>query len=97
MYRDVVSGKVQQVRGRMREAKGALTDSNQDRFYGRRDQLVGMLQEKYGYTRIQAVDFLNEFVSEAILAETETEEETISAERAHSQSWMDRSRARGCW
>lgn len=74
-YRDVVSGKVQQARGRLQEAKGALTDSNSDRFQGRRDQLIGIVQEKYGYTRIQAADFINDFVNEAMTAQQQAQEQ----------------------
>lgn len=33
---------------------GKLTDSDLDRIAGKRDQLAGALQEKYGYTRAKA-------------------------------------------
>jgi uncharacterized protein YjbJ (UPF0337 family) len=80
MYTDVIGAKVKQVQGRLQESWGALTDNNSDRFYGRRDQLIGMLQEKYGYSRIQATDFLNDFVNEAV----STEERAASALRNDS-------------
>lgn len=88
-YTDVISGKVKQVQGRLQEAKGALTDNNADRFYGRRDQLIGMLQEKYGYTRIQATDFLNEFVNEAVQTE-EREEAAAEADSAENSKRKSR-------
>lgn len=73
-YGDVISGKVQQMRGRLQESWGALTDSDADRFRGRRDQLIGMLQEKYGLTRVQALDFLNDFVKDAVAQQADDEE-----------------------
>lgn len=74
-YSDVMESKLRQVRGRLQESWGALTNSETDRFYGRRDQLVGMLQEKYGYTRAQAVEYLGSFIEDA-LADDESSSES---------------------
>jgi len=38
----------------MKEQWGKLTDSDWDVIAGKRDQLLGKLQERYGYTREQA-------------------------------------------
>ena len=40
-----------QFKGRLREAFGALTDDEAERLKGRRDQLIGTLQEKTGQAR----------------------------------------------
>ena len=48
---DEISGRWGQMKGRAREQWGELTDSDLDRIGGRKDQLVGLLQEKYGYLR----------------------------------------------
>jgi uncharacterized protein YjbJ (UPF0337 family) len=51
---DIFEAKWKQFRGQVRERWGELTDDELDRAKGRRDQLVGLLQEKYGYTREEA-------------------------------------------
>lgn len=38
-------------KGRLKEAWGGLTDDDLDRLEGRRDQLIGYLQEKSGRSR----------------------------------------------
>lgn len=65
-YSDIVDGKLRRLRGRLREQWGALTDNSADRLQGRGDQLIGLLQEKYGYTRLQAVEYLEAFVDEML-------------------------------
>ena len=50
MSNDVLEGRW----GSTKESWGKLTDSDLDRIWGRRDQLAGALQEKYGYTRAKA-------------------------------------------
>mgnify|MGYP001164570462 CR=1 FL=1 len=54
MNNDIVEGRWKQMRGSAKEWWGKLTDSDLDRIAGKRDQLVGALQEKYGYTREKA-------------------------------------------
>jgi uncharacterized protein YjbJ (UPF0337 family) len=44
-------GNWNQFKGRLREAWGSLTDDDIDRYKGRRDQLVGYVQEKTGEAR----------------------------------------------
>jgi uncharacterized protein YjbJ (UPF0337 family) len=54
MNRDVFEGKWKQFRGRVKEWWGDITDDELDRVEGRSDRMVGLLQEKYGYTRAEA-------------------------------------------
>jgi len=56
MNNDILEGRWKQMRGSTKEWWGKLTDSDLDRIAGKRDQLVGALQEKYGYTRERAVE-----------------------------------------
>ncbi len=42
------------MKGRMKERWGKLSDSDWDQIAGRRDQLLGKIQERYGYNREQA-------------------------------------------
>jgi uncharacterized protein YjbJ (UPF0337 family) len=51
---DRVTGNWKQVRGKVKEKWGQLTDSDLDMINGRRDQLEGKLQERYGYAKDQA-------------------------------------------
>jgi uncharacterized protein YjbJ (UPF0337 family) len=51
MHADIVEGKWKQMRGDLRSWWGKLTDNDLERIGGKKDRLLGMLQEKYGYTR----------------------------------------------
>ena len=48
---DHVAGRWQQLRGKTREQWGKLTDDDIDVIAGQREQLVGLLQQRYGTTR----------------------------------------------
>jgi uncharacterized protein YjbJ (UPF0337 family) len=54
MNRDVLEGKWKEMRGRVKEMWGKLTDDDLDRINGKTEQLLGVLQEKYGYAREKA-------------------------------------------
>jgi uncharacterized protein YjbJ (UPF0337 family) len=56
MNKDILEGKWKQIRGEAKAWWGKLTDNDLDRAAGKFDVLVGLLQEKYGYTRQQAAD-----------------------------------------
>jgi len=51
---DQVAGNWKQLRGGIREQWGKLTDDDLDVIAGQRDQLVGKLQERYGWAREEA-------------------------------------------
>jgi uncharacterized protein YjbJ (UPF0337 family) len=48
---DIVEGNWRQLKGTVREQWGKLTDSDLEQIGGRKDQLVGRIQERYGITR----------------------------------------------
>jgi len=48
-----VEGNWKQIKGRVREQWGRLTDDDLDVIAGRQDQLEGKIQERYGYARDQ--------------------------------------------
>jgi uncharacterized protein YjbJ (UPF0337 family) len=56
MNKDILEGQWKQIRGEAKAWWGKLTDNDLDRAAGKFDVLVGLLQEKYGYTRQQAAD-----------------------------------------
>jgi uncharacterized protein YjbJ (UPF0337 family) len=49
-----VEGDWKQMKGRVKERWGKLTDDDLTAIAGRRDQLEGMIQERYGYARERA-------------------------------------------
>jgi uncharacterized protein YjbJ (UPF0337 family) len=54
MNEDTFEGKWKQMKGSVREWWGKLTDDDVERVGGKKDRLVGVLQERYGYTRERA-------------------------------------------
>ncbi|MBI5129433.1 MAG: CsbD family protein [Rhodopseudomonas palustris] len=48
---DRVEGNWKQFKGTVKEKWGELTDDDLDKIAGRRDQLEGKLQERYGYAK----------------------------------------------
>jgi uncharacterized protein YjbJ (UPF0337 family) len=59
---DQVEGNWKQVKGKIIEHWGKFTDDELDVFHGKREQLVGKLQEKYGINREKAEEELDEFL-----------------------------------
>ncbi len=51
MNEDILRGKWKQLRGQLRAWWGKLTDNDVEEIGGRWENLVGLLQERYGYTR----------------------------------------------
>ncbi len=64
MTEDILKGQWKQIRGKVQEEWGELTDDEIDQIQGRRTQLVGKLQEKYGYTKEEAEDKVNDFLED---------------------------------
>jgi len=54
MNNDIFQGKWKQLRGQLRGWWGKLTDDDVEKVGGNYDKLIGLLQEKYGYTKQQA-------------------------------------------
>ena len=54
MNKDEASGNWKQFKGKMKEKWGKLTDDDMTVIEGKRDQLVGKIQERYGYAKDQA-------------------------------------------
>jgi uncharacterized protein YjbJ (UPF0337 family) len=58
---DQIAGDWKQLSGRVKERWGKLTDNELVIIGGKRDQLAGLLQERYGYAREQAEKEVEEF------------------------------------
>lgn len=64
MNKDIFEGKWKEMRGQIKELWGKLTDDELEKAAGNSEQIVGLLQQKYGYTRERAVEELNKHVAE---------------------------------
>lgn len=51
---DQIAGNWKQMRGKVVEKWGDITDDDWDRAEGKRDQIVGLVQAKYGRTKEDA-------------------------------------------
>ena len=60
--RDVLAGQWKQVRGKAKQTWGKLTDNDLDRISGRFEELSGLVQQRYGYTREQAEKEVSHFI-----------------------------------
>ena len=58
---DQIKGDWKQVSGKVKEKWGKLTDNELTTIAGQRDQLIGCIQERYGYAKEQAEKEINEF------------------------------------
>jgi uncharacterized protein YjbJ (UPF0337 family) len=58
---DQIQGNWKQFAGKVRAKWGKLTDNDLQVVAGKRDQLAGVLQKKYGYAKEQAEKELDEF------------------------------------
>jgi uncharacterized protein YjbJ (UPF0337 family) len=56
MNHDIFAGQWKQMRGTLKSWWGKLSDDDFEWIAGQKDKLIGLVQEKYGYTRDQAQD-----------------------------------------
>jgi uncharacterized protein YjbJ (UPF0337 family) len=54
MNQDRIQGRWKQIRGKVREQWGKLTDDDLDIIDGRRDQLLGRIQQRHGLAKDEA-------------------------------------------
>ncbi|MCB8942992.1 MAG: CsbD family protein [Ardenticatenaceae bacterium] len=62
--RDYFEGKWQKTRGLVRQRWAELTNDDLEKLQGRYEQFVGLLQEKYGYTRDKAEHEIQNWLDE---------------------------------
>lgn len=61
MNRDQLEGQWKDMKGKVREQWGKLTDDDMDVIAGKRDQLVGRIQQRYGTAKEDAEREVKEF------------------------------------
>ena len=62
MNRDRLEGNWKQLSGKVNELWGELTSDTRRKFAGRRDQLAGRIQERYGISKEAAARQLKDFL-----------------------------------
>jgi uncharacterized protein YjbJ (UPF0337 family) len=61
MNQDRIRGQWKQVKGKIKEQWGRLTDDDLDVIAGKRDQLLGRIQQRHGVARDEAQRQVQEF------------------------------------
>lgn len=62
MNRGILEGQWKQLKGKVKQQWGRFTDNELDQISGHYDELVGLIQERYGYSRDEAVNELDMFL-----------------------------------
>ncbi len=63
MNQDILKGKWKELKGGLKEQWGKLTDDDLTQLEGKTEKLVGILQERYGYTKDKAEDEYKKIIS----------------------------------
>jgi uncharacterized protein YjbJ (UPF0337 family) len=66
MNKDIIAGKWKEMKGSVKEQWGKLTDDEIDRAEGRAEQMVGLLQQRYGYSKDKAQEEYDRFLDRQV-------------------------------
>ena len=69
MNEDILKGQWLQLKGKVREKWGKLTNDDLEKVQGRTEQLVGRIQERYGIARTEAERQVNEWIRRTTVEE----------------------------
>ena len=61
MNDDRIQGRWKEIKGKVKEQWGKLTDDDLDVISGRRDQLLGRIQQRHGYAKDEAERQVNDW------------------------------------
>jgi len=64
MVSNILKGNWKQLKGKVKEQWSKLTDDEIDQVKGESQKLVGLLQEKYGYTKEKAEKEVSDFLED---------------------------------
>lgn len=64
MNSDRIEGNWKEMKGKVQQKWGKLTDDDLDVIDGRREELVGKIQQEYGKTRDEAEKEVNEYFNQ---------------------------------
>ena len=62
LNKDIMVGRWEQIKGRVKQRWGRLTDDQLNRISGYHDELVGVITERYGYTHERARKNVDDFI-----------------------------------
>jgi uncharacterized protein YjbJ (UPF0337 family) len=62
LNKDIMVGRWEQVKSRVKQRWGRLTDEQLNRISGYHDELAGLIRERYGYTHEKARKGVDEFI-----------------------------------
>ena len=62
MNNDILKGKWNEFKGKLREQWGELTDDDVAEIDGNREQLLGKLQQRYGMQKERATEEVNDWI-----------------------------------
>ena len=68
MNQDIFEGKWKEMKGQVKEWWGELTDDDLEKAEGKADRLIGLLQQKYCYSKEDAEKEYNKRLEEAKVA-----------------------------
>jgi uncharacterized protein YjbJ (UPF0337 family) len=60
---DILTGKWHELRGKVRQQWGKLTDDDVTKLSGKTEELAGLLQQRYGYGKAQAENEINKWLN----------------------------------
>lgn len=85
MNKDQIAGEWKSIKGKIKEKWGKLTDDEITQINGKREQLVGKLQSKYGYAKEKAEQEIKDFETHLVTADRSMERE-FRSERSGEKS-----------
>ena len=62
MNEDILKGKWKEIKGEVKQKQGKLTDDDLTQIEGKEEQLVGLLQKRYGYAKGKAEEEYKGFI-----------------------------------
>lgn len=86
MNDQILKGNWKQLKGKVQETWGKLTDDEVEKIGGNFDQLVGKVQEKYGYKIEEAKGYINQFLDKS----NSKLDESIKTDKAKAAKATDR-------
>lgn len=86
MNRNIWQGKYRQIRGEVKREWGKFTNNDRHRLEGEVDRVLGMVQQRYGYTRERAADEIEHYVGRYGKRAKATVSETVDQWRGRQSS-----------
>lgn len=65
MNKDILKGKWKEIKGKVKQQWGDLTDDEITHVEGNYDELSGLLQQKYGYQKEEAQKAIDKFIEKS--------------------------------